>query len=282
MHISVLFENPAHLEELLRVEEITRIYLPLERLLSSEEAAGRRTAAAGRGRETTAPCREAVRRCQEAGKEAWLALPYLFRRETAAFLRQNREALAQARADGWLVRTLDEAGFLEAEKLPGRRIFDAGLYSWNREAALVLKGLGADQLTAPYELNARELADRGQEDTELVVYGRLPVMVSAQCPLQTETGRCGKGRQEYAFRPLRDRKGMAFLAENRCRFCYNVIYNSVPLWLWDKPEARWEWVRFHFTSEEEGEPRRILERCLRGSGEPPRQYTRGHFTRGVE
>ena len=263
MLISVLYENPIHLEEILRVRRVERVYLPLERLSLTRAA-------------------EAVGQCREAGKEAYLALPYLFRREMAAFFLQNRELLQAAGADGWLVRTLDQAGFLEAETLPGRRIFDAGLYSWNREAAAVLKKLGADELTAPYELNARELLARGKEDTELVVYGRQPVMVSAQCPRLTETGRCGKGKQEYLFHPLRDRKGMVFLAENRCRFCYNVIYNSVPLWLWDKPEARWDRVRFHFTSEEAGEPSQILNRCLAGETEPPRQYTRGHFTRGVE
>lgn len=263
MHISVLYENPIHLEELLQAGSVERIYLPLERMSLAQTA-------------------EAVSRCQAAGKEAYLALPYLFRREMAAFLLQNRERLQEAGADGWLVRTLDQAGFLEAEGLPGRRVFDAGLYTWNREAVSVLKSLGADELTAPYELNARELLARGKEDTELVVYGRQPVMFSAQCPRLTETGRCGKGKQEYLFRPLRDRKGMVFLAENRCRFCYNVIYNSVPLWIWDKPEARWDRVRFHFTSEEEGEPLQILSRCLAGETEPPRQYTRGHFTRGVE
>ena len=263
MHISVLYENPRHLAELLAEAAVERLYLPLERMTFGQLA-------------------EAVSRCREAGKEAYLALPYLFRKETAEELQKNRRQLEAAAGDGWLVRTLDEAGFLEAEGFSGRRVFDAGLYSWNREAAAVLRGWGADQLTAPYELNARELSDRGQEDTELVVYGRLPVMLSAQCPRLTETGRCGRGKDEYAFRPLRDRKGMVFLAENRCRFCYNVIYNSVPLWLWDKPEARWEWVRFHFTSEEPGEPARILRHCLSGPGTPPRQYTRGHFLRGVE
>ena len=263
MHISVLYENPAHEAELLRIPEVNRLYLPLERM------DWRRLP-------------EAAARCREAGKEAYLAFPYLFRRETAAYFKENRAALAEAGADGWLVRTLDQAGFLEAEGLPGRRVFDAGLYSWNREAAQVLKGLGAEELTAPYELNARELAERGREDTELVVYGCLPVMVSAQCPTLTETGACAKGKGEYAFRPLRDRKGMVFRAENRCRFCCNVIYNSVPLWLWDKPEARWDRVRFHFTWEEPGQPSRILAHCLAGSGEPPRPYTRGHFTRGVE
>lgn len=263
MHISVLYENPIHLEELLGVRQVERVYLPLERLSLTQAA-------------------EAVGWCRRAGKEAYLALPYLFRREMAEFFLQNRELLREAGADGWLVRTLDQAGFLEAEGLPGRRVFDAGLYSWNREAAAVLKSLGADELTAPYELNARELLARGKEDTELVVYGRQPVMFSAQCPRFTETGRCGKGKQEYLFHSLRDRKGMMFLAENRCRFCYNVIYNSVPLWLWDKPEARCDWVRFHFTSEEAGEPSRILTRCLAGEAEPPRQYTRGHFTRGAE
>ena len=60
---------------------------------------------------------------------------------------------------------------------------------------------------------------------ELIVYGYLPMMVSAQCVKKTMEG-C-TGRPEVLY--LRDRKGKAFPVKNQCRFCFNTIYNESPL-----------------------------------------------------
>ena len=51
-----------------------------------------------------------------------------------------------------------------------------------------------------------ELARRGMEDSELMVYGRLPMMVSAQCLTKTVKGCTGKPGWMY----LKDRKGKRF------------------------------------------------------------------------
>ncbi|WP_434311413.1 hypothetical protein [Hominifimenecus sp. rT4P-3] len=262
MLISVLYENPAHLSELCEIPEVSAVYLPGERLSGKE-------------------VEDAAARCHQAGKKAFYAFPYVFRQEAAAYYQEELDALQKAGVDGFLIRNLDEAGFLAEKQASGMRIFDAGMYSWNQEACAVLRGLGADLLTAPYELNEKELRARGFADTEFVIYGRLPVMLSAQCIALTENGRCEKKTRAFSFRTVRDRKGASFLAENRCLFCYNVIYNSVPLWLLDRAAAL-ERVRFHFTSEKVGEPSRILKAFLAGQTEPPEHFTRGHFTRGVE
>ncbi|MCJ7835984.1 hypothetical protein MUB23_11370 [Cuneatibacter sp. NSJ-177] len=262
MLISVLYENPSHLAELLTIPEVSAVYLPGERLSRKEAAA-------------------AGELCRQAGKKAYYAFPYVFRREAADYYEKEAETLRQGGWDGFLVRNLDEAGFLREKEISGCKIYDAGLYSWNREAISVFHSLGADLLTAPYELNEKELRARGLADTEVVIYGRLPVMISAQCTALTSSGTCQKGSGEYSFQRLKDRKGAIFLAENRCRFCYNVIYNSVPLWLLDKAGGL-DRVRFHFTSERTGEPSRFIREFLSGRAEPPEHFTRGHFTRGVE
>ena len=41
------------------------------------------------------------------------------------------------------------------------------------------------RLTLPVELNSRELEDMGCRGGELIVYGRLPMMVTAQCMKKT-------------------------------------------------------------------------------------------------
>lgn len=50
-----------------------------------------------------------------------------------------------------------------------------------------MKAYGASRVTLPVELNARELSDAGVRG-ELIVYGYLPMMVSAQCVKKTMEG----------------------------------------------------------------------------------------------
>ena len=48
--------------------------------------------------------------------------------------------------------------------------------------------------TAPLELNYNELREVGLESSELVVYGHVPMMVSAQCVTKTVAG-CRKEKE---------------------------------------------------------------------------------------
>ncbi len=278
MVIDVSLENMDLLTEVLSVPEGKRVYLPSQRMDPDEYPVF-------------------VRQVREAGKEPFLSLPFVFRQETAEFFQRHKTVLTEAGWEGFLVRSLDEAAFLEAEGIPGRRIFDAGLYVWNREAAGLMKSLGADLLTFPYECREQEMAELGFRDKELVIYGRIPLMVSAQCTANTE-GECRKKSQaqrarktgkadsswmnQVDFRYLTDRRKAVFPEDSHCRFCTSVIYNSVPLWLLDRVPAACEAVRFHFTEEAAGEAARILEKFVTGNTAPEGAFTRGHFMRGVE
>ena len=88
-----------------------------------------------------------------------------------------------------------------------------------------MEELGADELTLPVELNEKELAAAGCAGKELIVYGRLPVMVSAQCVRRTVSG-CDR---KPGLLWLKDRMGKEFPVRNCCRFCCNTIYNADPL-----------------------------------------------------
>ena len=279
MVIDVSIENPRHLAEILETPGIQRVML-----------AGDRYDAAGWNR----VCEEIHR----AGKQAIYAFPYVLRREALQYYQKNREYMAEAGWDGFLIRSLDAAGLVQEEAWEGIRIFDQGMYTWNRRAVQQMRALGADLMTLPYELRQSEMDLRGYEDSQLVVYGRLPVMISAQCSRKT-TGHCrllqGKKREqascEAEFIALRDRKSAAFREDSHCRFCYSVIYNSVPLWLVDRIPEACSQVRFAFTDEPVGVPSRILKESLRLNSEgiweiyghpSADDFTRGHFMRGVE
>ena len=161
------------------------------------------------------------------------------------------------------------------------------MYAWNHRAAMAMREYGARRLTVPVELNYREILEAGLSG-ELLVYGYLPMMVSAQCVQKTTRG-C-MGRTELLY--LRDRKGKEFPTVNQCRFCYNTIYNSSPLSLLglsDKVDAIGpEALRLNFTIEDKKTAENVLDAFYREFVEklpaesPVQDFTRGHFRRGVE
>lgn len=270
MFIDVSIENMDHLEEVLRIPEVDQIILPGDRL-SPEEWKTR------------------AEQIHRAEKRACLAFPYIFRKTAGDYYQKMLPCLKEAGFDSWLVRSLDEAGFLRETNLTGERIFDQGMYTWNHRAVSVMKKLGAQVLTLPYECRRQELEERGDSGDELVVYGRIPVMISAQCSRKT-MGNCrkatGMGTEKAAktleYRSLKDRKKAEFQEDCRCRFCYSVIYNSVPLWLLDRVPEYCQRIRFSFTDESVEGIKQILTSWTSGKREPRGEFTRGHFARGVE
>ena len=143
--------------------------------------------------------------------------------------------------------------------------------------------------TAPVELNAGELGALGIRGGELVVSGYLPVMVSAQCLRKNVSG-CAK---QNGSMKLTDRYGNPFLTKNYCRPCYNVVYNSVPLWLGGEMERIRRlgpaYLRVQLTEESPeqtcGIIRSLAEQMDGGRGcaerDGGRKYTLGHFNRGI-
>ena len=81
-------------------------------------------------------------------------------------------------------------------------------------------------MTAPYELNRGELKKRDNTDSELVLYGYLPLMTSAQC-VHANTEKCD---MTSVVTYLKDRYG-----NSRSKITvWNVIitiYNTTPLML---------------------------------------------------
>ena len=255
--------------ELLTIPEISRIYLD----------------SCGIGAERW---EELAAACKAVGKECYLSLPQIFRKEAREYFRRERESFLAAGFDGCLIRSAEELLFLREEySWNGKLIFDSSLYTFNRKAQETMIRLGADELTYPLELNSGELGALDGLGEELVVYGNLPVMVSAQCIRRTVSG-CDH-RPEVVR--LKDRLGKEFPVRNCCRFCCNIIYNTSPLSLLGQ-ERQVErlgpaGLRLQFTLEEPREAgqiaRAFADSFLHGRAVSlPGSFTRGHFKRGVE
>ena len=236
---------------------------------------------------------ETVRRLHAAGRKVLLCMPQIFRTEAERYFDERKTALTSAGFDGFVLRTPEETEYLRAcfreARIPCPELrFDFNIYGMNREARKVLHRLGGGRLTLPVELNARELRALPCRDSELIVYGRLPMMVSAQC-LKKNTAGCDR-RPEYLT--LEDRRGMRMPVRTHCAFCYNTILNAQPLSLAGmqkevrklSPLA----VRILLTDEDAAAADSIVRGCadafLRDvpGKDPEENFTRGHFRRGVE
>lgn len=109
-------------------------------------------------------------------------------------------------------------------------ILDHSLYSWNSAARDVFLQLAPERDTVPLELNRSELFARDNHHSEAMVYGYLPLMTSAQC-VHANTEKCDR---ERGILYLKDRYGKYFPVKNNCTECYNTIYNTTPLMLFDE------------------------------------------------
>lgn len=125
-------------------------------------------------------------------------------------------------------------------------------------------------------------------DCDLIVYGRIPLMTTANCVHNTLAGCDHRGQVLY----LQDRYHKNFPVKNYCRDCYNIIYNSTPLMLTGQRDAVRrldpQRLRLMFTIEDAAQTAQVLtlyeQVFLRGEApaEIPGEFTKGHFDRGVK
>ncbi len=198
-----------------------------------------------------------------------------------------KELLSDPRIAGVVAKNYESLYYLKEAGYQGMILADLHLYATNRPAVRMLKELGATRTTVPVELNRKELIRRGVLGEDLIVYGRLPLMVSAQCVQNTLDGCKGKD----GIRILHDRYENAFPVFSLCEECVNLIFNCVPLSLHGEEDLREKIrpasLRLMFTTERGKEIEEVCKRftgsILQGSGEPlADEYTKGHLQRGVE
>ena len=159
---------------------------------------------------------------------------------------------------------------------------DFGLNVFNSYTEELLRQAGFLSVTASFELRMAQIRDLAKAvDTEMIVYGRLPCMITEQCVIRNSAGRCNCHIQNN----LTDRRGSAFPVV-RAFGCRNVIYNAHKLYLADKREdyesaGLWG-VRLLFTTETPRECVEVAKSYLGLTDYRPNGLTRGLYYRGVE
>ena len=224
---------------------------------------------------------------RENGVQYFLAMPYIFRERTIRRY-ERMYAKIEEKYDGILIRNWESYAWLRQHAYQKEIRSDYNLYIFNQKAKEELKDLGIGQGTAPVELNDRELAELGIGEQAFIAYGYQPVMVSAGCIKKTSASCDGKG----GVLMISDRYQKEFTVRCYCRDCYNVMYNSAPLFLADKAEEIRKLmpaqIRLDFTVENKEQVKEIckiyMNAFTEGKKMEPqiREYTRGHFKRGVK
>lgn len=259
----VLLETPEQLEVALRCEDIQRIYIEFSLFEKAKQVVSN----------------------MGSNKEIYLALPFIFRTHTQSLFEKRYQDILRF-FDGILVRNYDSYEFLKMQAYPDKIVTDFFVYNLNRSSRAFWREAGVEHITAPLEMNRHELRQIDDECMEMVVYGYLPMMVSAGC-VKKNMRTCDH-RQEEIY--VKDRYKKEFLVKNYCEYCYNIVYNFAPLWLCDKmnelKQLSIKAMRLQFVHESKQEMQDVLHAYVTANATGremncDKAFTRGHFERGI-
>ena len=216
----------------------------------------------------------------------YIVLPPVIRHSYFERYKDLDDILCRSIVDGVIIDNYESLYYLKKIGFKGNITGDIHLYCVNDKAAGGFYELGADVVTYPIELNAGELNHLDIKKGEFILYGRVPMMISAQCVKKT----CDKCVKDNGSSNIRDRYGNVFPVQRNCSECYNTILNCVPTMITSKKEipsgiSPFSY-RIHLTVEDKEEAGNILDfyRAFFGGEEreAPIKRTLLHLKRGVE
>jgi len=167
---------------------------------------------------------------------------------------------------------------------------DFRLNVYNAYTADVYKDMGFKSVTLSPELNLKEIAklcSKTDVETEVIVYGHIPLMLTKHCIIKACAGKCVKGKSNYY---LKDRKGERIAVVCDPISCTNTLLNSKPIYMADKMADIWrsgvETARLVFTTETAKACAEVMQQYMNSvkieTDDKQNNFTRGHFYRGVE
>lgn len=141
--------------------------------------------------------------------------------------------------------------------------------------------------TAPVELNIYELSDVGYDT--IILYSYIDTMVAANCIYKNSIAKHSDlthCKHRFDFNNVNnyssyvlDRKNKKLYYKTYCKYCYNKIFNTEPMYLLDKIDEIETYemkYRIDFSFENENQIRDILNmKC-------PESFTRGHFKNSIK
>ncbi len=149
---------------------------------------------------------------------------------------------------------------------------------FNSHSVNFLESLSVKEITLSPELTLKKLSSvGGKAKRGIIGYGRLPLMLTRNCPVKNGTDCTECKSNKY----LTDRKNMKFPVV--CHFGTSEILNSQPIYLGDRLSEikNLDFITFYFTKEKKEVCEAILDAYRKGKAVKG-EYTRGLYYRGLE
>lgn len=220
----------------------------------------------------------------------YLAMMHIVRKRSYPFLERIAQILQKPIFQGVLIRNMETFRWLLDIPYEGEYLADYSVYAWNKETLSLYEELFS-RVTLPVELNKKELSSLGElSRREFVIYGRLPLMYSANCVRKTLERCLSQTEEKPDVYELTDRYKNRFPIQQNCLHCYNILYNTVPMSLHGQLSQLFHCncavYRLEFTLENAQETKEILHYYTvgkdTGAAFPYGAFTNGHYKRGVE
>ncbi len=161
---------------------------------------------------------------------------------------------------------------------------DFGLNIYNSMSMIALQELEVKSATLSFEMTLPQIRDVSKNlPTELLAYGRMPLMVTENCLIRGKSGECAC---HLAATKLVDKTGAEFPVIRDGNSCRSVLLNGKKLnWLDRQKDLSklglWA-VRLYFTTENSQEVDRVIQSCVVPVPFDPGACTRGLYLRGLD
>ena len=209
-------------------------------------------------------------------------LPRVVRDDETPQLLMQLSALSSVGVHRVLIGNLGQISLARSRQL--EIAGDFGLNLFNSRSMAAAKELGFVSATASFEMTLPQIRDLSKPlPTEMVVYGRLPLMLTENCLMKNRSGICAC---QSGTVKLVDRMGEEFRIVRDGDSCRSVVLNGKKLYLLDKKNELKKlgiWAaRLSFTTENGAEIDSVLGAWSGKDSFDPGGCTRGLYLRGVE
>lgn len=217
---------------------------------------------------------ETLKRVLDSGAQAAVEIPSAVFSNADKYVKKLTELKENGLSLAWACG-LDGVGVARRAGL--RFACGFGMNIFNSFSVSEAAALGAEDCLLSCEVSLAQAAHIGGKlPRGLMIYGRIPLMMTRNCPVATKLTCAECGGRSY----LLDRMGVRFPV--RCKNGCSFVLNSRPLWLADKLNdiRNVDYGLLWFTDESKEECTRVISDYRRG-GAPQGEFTRGLYYKGV-
>lgn len=214
-------------------------------------------------------------------KKFYYALPNISRDSYEKYIKE----LDTTACDGYIIRSY---GVVYTQK---EVIADYTLNIMNTASREKIREIyNCKRVCISTELNLSELKSVADNESEIVVYGRLPLMTTHQCPAGLYDGNKKSGKfcsckNSEDIYTIKDRKNIEFPVIRDCKNCIAYIYNSLPIHTLDNfgdiLKTGAGYCRIELTTEDYKQSLNIINSYVHIENINIENSTRGHYYRGV-